>query len=55
MESKITERNYPDVLGRNPPDILYHYCSLDTFIHIIQDRTLWFSDVTKSNDSRELS
>lgn len=36
------------------PDILYHYCSLDTFFNIIKNRTLWLSDISKSNDSNEL-
>lgn len=36
------------------PDILYHYCSLDTFFNIIKNRTLWLSDISKSNDSMEL-
>lgn len=36
------------------PDILYHYCSLDTFFNIIKNRSLWLSDISKSNDSQEL-
>ena len=36
------------------PDTLYHYCSLDTFLNILKNRTLWLSDVGKSNDSQEL-
>jgi len=36
------------------PDILYHYCSLETFFNIIKNHTLWLSDVSKSNDSMEL-
>lgn len=34
--------------------VLYHYCSLATFFNIIQNRSIWLSDVQKSNDSLEL-
>ena len=33
---------------------LYHYCSLETFKAIIQNKTIRFSDVMKSNDSNEI-
>lgn len=33
---------------------VYHYCSVDTFLKIIKNRELWLTDVTKSNDSKEL-
>lgn len=33
---------------------LYHYCSLETFYNIMKNRSIWLSDVSKSNDSREL-
>ena len=33
---------------------LYHYCSLSTFYSIIKNRSIWLSDVSKSNDSQEL-
>ncbi|MEE9368963.1 MAG: DUF2971 domain-containing protein [Pontiella sp.] len=35
------------------PDILYHYCSVDTFQNIILSKVLWLSDLSKSNDSKE--
>lgn len=35
------------------PDILYHYCSVDTFVKIIQNKTLRLSEIVKSNDSME--
>ncbi len=35
-------------------EILYHYCSLDTFFKIISTHTLRMSDIAKSNDSLEL-
>ncbi len=33
--------------------IFYHYCSLKTFLSIINKRKLWFADLTKSNDINE--
>lgn len=41
-------------MGETTPDVLYHYCSLDTFYNIMKNRSIWLSDVTKSNDSKEL-
>ena len=35
-------------------DVLYHYCSQDTFYNIVSNNSLWLSDVSKSNDSMEL-
>lgn len=34
-------------------DILFHYCDVDGFYHIIKDSTIWLSDVSKSNDYQE--
>lgn len=33
---------------------VYHYCSVETFRKIITNKELWLTDVTKSNDSKEL-
>lgn len=33
--------------------IVYHYCSLETFKSIIENKCLWLCDVRKSNDSAE--
>ena len=33
--------------------IVYHYCSLETFKSIIENKCLWLCDVQKSNDSAE--
>lgn len=41
-------------MGETDPEILYHYCSLDTFYSIMKNHSIWLSDVTKSNDSNEL-
>ena len=35
------------------PDILYHYCSVDTLVNILQNRSLRISEIAKSNDSME--
>lgn len=36
------------------PEVLYHYCSWGTFENIIKHRTIRFSDVMKSKDTREI-
>lgn len=36
------------------PDVLYHYCSMNSFFNIIRNRSIWLSDVSKSNDKDEL-
>lgn len=36
-------------------DILYHYCSPEAFLNIIQSSSIWLSDILKSNDSKEES
>lgn len=35
------------------PELLYHYCSIEAFSKIIQNKTLRLSEITKSNDSME--
>ena len=39
---------------KREPDILWHYCSIDTFKKICENKTLRFSDITKSNDEEEV-
>lgn len=41
-------------MGKRIPSVLYHYCSLQTFQSIIENRSIWLSDISKSNDSQEL-
>lgn len=41
-------------MPQNIPDVLYHYCSTNTFYNIIKSRSIWLSDISKSNDSMEL-
>lgn len=42
-------------MNDNSPDILYHYCNLSTFLSIISNKTLWLSNIGKSNDKLELN
>lgn len=35
------------------PDVVYHYCSVDTFFQIVTNHTLRLSDIEKSNDFME--
>lgn len=32
---------------------IYHYCSLDTFLKIVQNKSTRLSDIEKSNDYAE--
>lgn len=41
-------------MSQNTPRVLYHYCSLSTFKNIIDTRSVWLSDIRRSNDSLEL-
>ena len=34
--------------------IAYYYCSYSTFCSMIESKTLWLTDLTKSNDSQEV-
>jgi len=36
------------------PQIVYHYCSVDTFIKIIESKELWFANALTTNDSKEI-
>ena len=41
-------------MAKRAPKILYHYCSLSTFYSIVKNKSIWLSDISKSNDSLEL-
>lgn len=41
-------------IAKNRPDIVYHYCSLDTFYKIISNATIRLSNVIKTNDREEM-
>lgn len=48
------ERNmYYSSTEHSKEEILYHYCSVDTFFNVIKNAKLWLSDIEKSNDYRE--
>lgn len=34
-------------------EVVYHYCSVDTFFNIIKNSSIWLSDISKSNDYQE--
>lgn len=34
-------------MANNVPKTLYHYCSVDTFYNIINNRSIWLSDIGK--------
>ena len=36
------------------PKVLYHYCSVEAFYNIIKNHSIWLSDLTNTNDSKEL-
>ena len=38
---------------KNIEKIIYHYCSVEIFISIIENQELWASDIFKMNDSSE--
>lgn len=36
------------------PKVLYHYCSVEAFYNIIKNHSIWLSDLSRTNDSKEL-
>lgn len=40
--------------NRNIPPVVYHYCSMETFCKIITTDTLKLTNITKSNDPKEV-
>ncbi|NPD48022.1 DUF2971 domain-containing protein [Lentimicrobium sp. S6] len=38
---------------KNPPDKLYHYCSVESMFNIIKSKSLWLSNSGQMNDSEE--
>ena len=37
------------------PEKIYHYCSLETFFAIFSNSTIRLSNISKSNDSEEIT
>ena len=42
-------------MAKKSPKTLYHYCNVNSFFNIIENRSIWLSDIEKSNDTLELS
>lgn len=42
-------------IARKRPKTVYHYCSLDTFYSIFSNATIRLSNISKSNDSEEIT
>lgn len=40
-------------LETKQPETLYYYCSLDTFLSILKNKSIWLCEIGKSNDSLE--
>lgn len=40
-------------MGNEIPQVLYHYCSVETFYNIIVNKTLWLTDSFSTNDYME--
>lgn len=40
-------------MSKSEEKIIYHYCSVEVFISIIENQELWASDIFKMNDSSE--
>ena len=40
---------YPEL-----PQVLYHYCSVNTFVSVVKNSNLWLSDAEKTNDTTEM-
>lgn len=41
-------------MGKKNIKTLYHYCTLESFLSIFRNSSIWLSDVQKSNDRREM-
>ena len=42
-------------IARIRPKTVYHYCSLETFFAIFSNSTIRLSNISKSNDSEEIT
>lgn len=43
-----------DYSSPKPPDIIYHYCSVESMLSILDNSCIWLSDSTKTNDNTEI-
>lgn len=49
--------NFLEICGKYDakiPNTLYHYCTVDTMLKILQNHCIWLSDAEKTNDKTEL-
>ncbi len=42
-----------DTTTINPPEVLYHYCSTDTFLKVLKTRVIWLTHQIGMNDSMD--
>lgn len=49
----ITENVIESPIYDDLPEVIYHYCSAQSFYEIIQSNQLWFSNIRMSNDEYE--
>lgn len=42
-----------ETTNEKTPETLFYYCSLDTFVNIINNKSIWLTEIGKSNDSLE--
>lgn len=55
MENHIDARLLLDMqaLRESPPNIIYHYCSMEALLGILDSGRIWLSDINATNDSLE--
>ena len=50
----MSTQDIPATQQQGPrPDVIYHYCSMESFIKIIENKELWLSSSTQTNDIAE--
>lgn len=40
---------------KHDDDLLYHYCSMDSFVNIIKNKCVWFGNLNSMNDPSEMA
>ena len=54
MTQKLSaDENYANERAAKFGDTIYHYCSLDTLLSILNHKELWFGSTASVNDSKE--
>lgn len=54
MKKNIREVLYHDS-NPEPPEIVYHYCSVESMVSILSNNCIWMSDSKKTNDRTEIN